>query len=114
MATAVEVIAAAQIACPKMPLIRETLQDRKTAVAVQKPAKAGQKRALAASEALIIDALRKGNGRFSGPQRMLAEQLQIPLSTLNAALRRLDRKVVRREKKTLVLAAFVGQADAGL
>ena len=90
--------------------IRETLQDATTAMPVQKPAKAGQKRSLAASESLIIDALRKGNGRFSGPQRLLAEQLSMPLSTLNAALRRLEaRKVMRREKKTLILVASAGE-----
>jgi DNA-binding MarR family transcriptional regulator len=36
---------------------------------------------------------------------VLAEELQIPISTLSAALRRLeDRKLIRREKKTLALA----------
>jgi DNA-binding MarR family transcriptional regulator len=44
---------------------------------------------------------------------VLAEELQIPLSTLSAALRRLeDRKLIRREKKTLALAGYTsGKGD---
>jgi len=90
--------------------ISETLQETTAAVSAQKPARAGRKRPLAASEALILDVLRKRQGRFSGSQRELAEHLKIPLSTLNAALRRLERrKMIRREKKTLVLSATRSQ-----
>ena len=65
---------------------------------------ASSKRGLAASEALIIESLRKKKGHFTGPQRVLADELQIPLSTLNAALRRLKgRNLIRQEKRTLVV-----------
>ncbi len=85
--------------------IRETLQIATAAIPVEKPASAGRKRALSASESLIAGCLRKQNGRFTGPQRLLAEELHMPLSTLSAALRRLERrKLLRREKKTLILA----------
>lgn len=91
--------------------IRETLQESTAAASASKVAKAAdRKRQLAASEASIIDALRKGNGRFAGSQRALAGQLKIPLSTLNAALRRLEaRKLIQREKKVLLLAVSTGQ-----
>ncbi|MGC2602250.1 MAG: HipA domain-containing protein, partial [Rhodomicrobium sp.] len=84
--------------------IRETLQQPANQVPVEKPKQAVRKRGLAASEALIIENLRKKKGYFIGPQRVLAEELQIPLSTLSAALRRLEgRNLIRREKKTLAL-----------
>ncbi len=93
--------------------IRTTLPEGTAAVPVQRPAKAYRKRPLAASESLIIDTLRKGNGRFTGPQRVLAEQLKMPLSTLNAALRRLEaQNLVRREKKTWVLVQLTARTSA--
>ena len=84
--------------------IRETLQQTANQTAAEKPKEAFKSRGLAASEAFIIESLRKKKGHFTGPQRVLAEELQIPLSTLSAALRRLEgRKLIRREKKTLEL-----------
>jgi len=84
--------------------IRETLQTGTSAVQVKKPETAGRKRALAASDSLIMESLRKKGGHFAGPQRVLAKELQIPLSTLNAAIRRLEaRNLLRQEKRTLQL-----------
>ncbi len=84
--------------------IRETLQQTAIQVAAKTTKEAVRKRGLAASEALIIESLRKRNGHFTGPQRVLAEELQIPLSTLSAALQRLERReFIRREKKTIAL-----------
>ncbi|MGO9484001.1 MAG: HipA domain-containing protein [Rhodomicrobium sp.] len=84
--------------------IRETLQQAANQVVVEKPKQAVKKRSLAAGEALILDSLRKKKGHYTGPQRALAEELQIPLSTLNAAIRRLEgRKLIRRDKKILAL-----------
>ena len=84
--------------------IRDTLQQTANQVPVKKPKEASSKRGLAASEALIIESLRKKKGHFTGPQRVLADELQIPLSTLNAALRRLKgRNLIRQEKRTLVV-----------
>jgi serine/threonine-protein kinase HipA len=74
-------------------------------VAVETPRKITRRQA--ASEAAIIESLRKKGGRFAGPQRLLAGELQIPLSTLNAAIRRLQsRNILRREKKGFELAAY--------
>jgi DNA-binding MarR family transcriptional regulator len=62
--------------------------------------KSNGKRGPAASEIAIIDSFRKKQGHFERPQRVLAEELKIPLSTLNAAIRRLEgRKLLRRDKK---------------
>ncbi len=84
--------------------IRETLQQTANQVLVKKPEEASSKRGLAASEALIIESLRKKKGYFTGPQRVLAEELQMPLSTFNAALRRLQaRKILQRDKKEITL-----------
>src|SRR5208337_3618058 len=49
--------------------IRETL--RQTANQVQTTKEAVRKRGLAASEALIVESLRKNKGHFTGPQRVL-------------------------------------------
>jgi serine/threonine-protein kinase HipA len=92
--------------------IRETLQQTVNQGAVKKPKKTVRKRGPAASETLIMDSLRKKKGHFTGPQRVLAEELQIPLSTLNAALRRLEgRNLIKRDKKTveLVDARYSGE-----
>ena len=84
--------------------IRDTLQEISGAIPVKKPEQQARRRALAASESLIIECLRKRKGQFEGPQRVLAEELRIPLSTLNATLRRLEtRKLLRREGKTFSL-----------
>jgi serine/threonine-protein kinase HipA len=84
--------------------IRETLRQTANQIPAKTTRDAVRKRGLAASEALIIESLRKKRGRFTGPQRVLAEELRIPLSTLNAALRRLEgRELIRREKKTLIV-----------
>ena len=84
--------------------IRETLQQTANQVLVKKPEEASSKRGLAASEAMIIESLRKKKGHFTGPQRVLAEELQMPLSTFNAALRRLQaRKILQRDKKEIML-----------
>jgi uncharacterized membrane protein len=83
--------------------IKETLQG--AAHESGKKSKQGDaKRGPSASEAAIIASLRKKGGQLTGPQRALAEELQMPLSTLSAALRRLEqRKMLRREKKTVEL-----------
>ena len=93
--------------------IRETLRQIANRGAGKQTKQAVGKRGLAASEALIVESLRQKKGHFTGPQRVLAEELQIPLSTLNAALRRLeDLKLIRREKKTLALAGYTsGNGD---
>ncbi len=84
--------------------IRETLQQTANLVPIGQPKEEGQKRGPAASETLVIESLRKKGGHFTGAQRVLAEELQIPLSTLNAALHRLERRnLIRREKKKLEL-----------
>jgi serine/threonine-protein kinase HipA len=71
-----------------------------------KPGRA--KHRMAASEAAIVECLRKKGGSFTGSQRILAEELQIPLSTLNAALHRLEeRKMLKRERKTVELLGAV-------
>src|SRR5262249_25020372 len=62
----------------------------------EEKANSSQRRPPAASEAAILELLRSKQGRFSGPQRLLADELRIPLSTLNAAIKRLEtRKLVR-------------------
>jgi serine/threonine-protein kinase HipA len=92
--------------------IRETLQRTANQVPVKTTHEAGGKRSPAASETLIIESLRKKKGQFTGPQRVLAEELRIPLSTLNEALRRLEgRKLIRREKKTLALVRATSRGE---
>lgn len=84
--------------------IKETLRSAKSQTPAQKTEATTQKRAPAASETLIIERLRKKKGHFTGPQRLLAEELQIPLSTMSAALGRLEaRNLIRRGKKTVEL-----------
>ena len=85
--------------------IRQSLRLPASQVLVEKTA--GPKRGPAPSEEVIIQYLRKKRGHFTGPQRLLAEELQIPLSTLNAALRRLEeRHLIRRDKRTLALVGL--------
>jgi serine/threonine-protein kinase HipA len=91
--------------------IRESLQTGANVVAVKSVSKAVGKRAPAASETLIVESLRKRQGRFTGPQRLLAKELKIPLSTLNAALHRLEgRNLIKRDKKAIT---FVGAGEGG-
>ena len=62
---------------------------------------------MAASEAPILVSLRKKKGYFIGLQGVPAEELKIPLSMLNAALRRLlARKILLRNKKEITLIAY--------
>lgn len=83
--------------------IRDTLGFAKGGVQTAMPAKErGQRAVMAATDSLVLDYLRKTGGRFTGPQRELADALGIPLSTLNAAIRRLEsRNLVRRTRKML-------------
>jgi hypothetical protein len=82
--------------------IRDTLQQTANLVPVEKPEQAVRKRGSAASEALILESLRKKKGHFIGPQRALAEEVKIPISTLNAALRGLQaRKILLWNEKRL-------------
>ena len=84
--------------------IKETLEASKHGVQATKPENVSRKPMLAATDLYIIECLRKKGGRFTGPQRLLAEELQIPLSTLYAALGRLEhRGLLRRDRKTLEL-----------
>jgi serine/threonine-protein kinase HipA len=84
--------------------IRETLQTAANTMATKPASQVGGKRSPAASETLILESLRKSQGRFTGPQRLLAEELKIPLSTLNAALHRLEgRNQIMRDKKAIAL-----------
>ncbi len=92
--------------------IRETLEGSKDGVQVKKSKNAGTKQTLAPSEVSIVESLRDKGGRFTGTQRVFAEELHIPLSTFNAALRRLiERSLVRRDRKTLVLAKRGTETD---
>ncbi len=85
--------------------IRETLQSSQRSAGSKAPNKSAKKWTLAASDLAIIESLRQKGGHFTGPQRVLAEELQIPLSTLNAALRRLEGyRLISRDKEMIALA----------
>jgi serine/threonine-protein kinase HipA len=84
--------------------MRETLASTAKPVPAKKGKQGDGTRRQAASEVAILESLRSKQGKFSGPQRSLAQELNIPLSTLNAAIRRLEgRKLLRREKRSLAL-----------
>lgn len=90
--------------------IRETLVSTAKPVPAKKGKQGDGTRRQAGSEVAILDSLRSKHGRFSGPQRSLAEELNIPLSTLNAAIRRLEgRNLLRREKRGLALVVPSGR-----
>lgn len=83
--------------------IRESLELSHVAISAHtlRPAR---RRARPTSECGILESLRKRNGQFAGPQRMLAEELAMPLSTLNAAIRRLEaQNLLRRDGKRIEL-----------
>jgi serine/threonine-protein kinase HipA len=89
--------------------VNESLGGGKESVQTNRPGQIdsvpSRSRGLARSDSLIVESLRARGGTFAGPQRVLAEELQIPLSTVSAAVRRLaGRKLLRREGKQLQLA----------